>query len=191
MGVDVSLLYGMHVVEGLLPDAHGSLCIDPVTGKRRNVYDVTNDAGIEQQWAYEASVDVARFWGDSYKDFLKDLNNMLYQHNSYPDSDTDGAWYHYVWSTSWSLWDPNDCRVIAERLAQYAEMAAQWQLKLDVEEEYTIRSPDERYIARQIFGYDVQLTSTRTEERTWHESYVLMQQLFARAAAECAWLHTI
>ncbi len=151
MGVNVSLLYGMH----------------------------------------ETSVDVARFWGFSYKDFLKELRDMLIEEDNHPDSDTDGAWYHYVWSTSCSLWDSNQCRVIAERLAQYAEMAAQWQLKLDAEEEQTIRSPDERYIARQIFEYDVQLTSTRTVERTWYESYVLMEQLFARAAAEGASLHTI
>lgn len=191
MGVDVSLLYGMHVVAGLLPDARGSLRVDPVTGKRRDVYDIDDENGVEQQWSYESSVDVARFWGFSYKDFLKELRDMLIEQDNHPDSNTDGAWYHYVWSTSWSLWDSNECRVIAERLAQYAEMAAQWQLKLDAEEDQTIRSPDERYIARQIFGYDVQLTSTRSDDRTWYDSYVLMQQLFTRAAAEGAWMHTI
>lgn len=190
MGVDVSLLYGMHVVEGLLPDAHGTLCIDPVTGRRRNVHDVENADGVEQQWACELSVDVARFWGFTYQDFLDNLSTMLRENNSRPDSDVDGAWYHYVWSISWSLWDPDECRVIAERLAQYADMAAQWQLRLNAEEDQTIRF-DERYIARQIFGYEVQLTSTRTENRTWYDSYLLMQQLFARAADEGAWLYTI
>ena len=191
MGVDVSLLYGMHIVEGLLPDAHGSLRIDPITGKRRNVHDVEDENGVKRQWACGTSVDVARFWGFTYKDFLKELNNMLYEHDLYPDDAVDGAWYHYVWSTSWSLWDSDECRVIAERLAQYADMAAQWQLKLDAEEEQIIRSPNERFIARQIFGYDVQLTSTRSDDRTWYESYLLMQELFARAADEGAWLYTI
>lgn len=190
MGVDVSLLYGMHVVEGLLPDEHGSLCIDPVTGNRRDVYDIENDAGFEEQWSYESSVGIARFWGGTYRDFLRELRDMLIEQDSHPDSNTDGAWYHYVWSTSWALWDPRECYVIAERLAQYADMAAQWQLKLDAEEDQTIRF-DERYIARQIFGYNVQLTSTRSDDRTWYDSYVLMQQLFTRAAAEGAWMHTI
>lgn len=169
MGVDVSLLYGMHIVEGLLPDAHGTLCIDPVTGKRRNVHDVENADGVEQQWACESSVDVARFWGFTYQDFLDNLTTMLRENNSRPDD--DGAWYHYVWSISWSLWDPDECRVIAERLAQYADMAAQWQVKLDAEEENE--------------------ETMRSDNRTWYDSYLLMQQLFARAADEGAWLYTI